>query len=153
MPSIKRCLRRRKRGKEVFSYDEAGPDSSRGGEQVKQLLSVLAEVIPAPKERPFQLLGLDVTPSPRPYARTLEDRTFIYQPNTIKGNKPIYIGHPYSILSVLPEKVALYPSPWVIPLSGVRVDSSSSGRVVGSALARPTAQAPGLRSYWTSFTC
>ena len=92
-----------------------------------------AEVIPSPQKRPFQLLGLDVTPSPRPYARTLEDRTFIYQPNAIKGNKPINIGHPYSILSVLPEKAALCPSPWVIPLSGVRVDSSSSGRSVGSA--------------------
>ncbi len=119
--------------KEVFSHDEADSDSPRGGEQVKQLLSVFAEVIPAPKERPFQLLGLDVTPSPRPYARTLEDRTFIYQPNTIKGNKPINIGHPYSILSVLPEKVDSHCAPWVIPLSGVRVDSSQKGQEVGSA--------------------
>ena len=118
---------------EMFSPDEADSDSSRGEQQVEQLLEVLAQVIPEPTERPFQLLGLDVTPMPRPYARTLSDRSFIYQPNTIKGNKPINIGHPYSILSVLPEKAALHSPPWLIPLSGVRVESSSSGREVGSA--------------------
>ncbi len=34
---------------------------------------------------------------------------------------------------MLPEKTAPYSAPWVIPLSGVRVDSSASGREVGSA--------------------
>ena len=33
----------------------------------------------------------------------------------------------------MPEKAALHSAPWVIPLSGVRVESSSSGREVGSA--------------------
>ncbi len=113
--------------------DNSSENNSSRAQQVKQLLEVLPQIIPEPTERPFQLLGLDVTPMPRPYAKTLEDRSFIYQPNTIKGNKPINIGHPYSILSVLPEKAALHSAPWVIPLSGVRVESSSSGREVGSA--------------------
>ena len=62
----------------------------------KKLLDVLAPHLPKPSQRPFRLFGLDVTPLPRPYARTLEDRSFVYQPNTIRGNKPVAIGHQYS---------------------------------------------------------
>ena len=132
---------------EAFSHREADPepDNSGGEQQFKHLLEAIAFVVPEPTERPFQLLGVDVTPMPRPYAGTLEDRTFIYQPNPIRGNKPINIGHPYSILSVLPEKVDSHCAPWVIPLSGVRVDSSQKGQEVGSALARLPAQSLGFR--------
>ena len=91
-----------------------------------------SQVVPPPKVRPYLLLGLDATPNPRPYALTLEDRTFIYQPNSIRGNKPINIGHPYSILSVLPEKTAPHSEAWVIPLSAVRVESSQTEREVGT---------------------
>ena len=98
----------------------------------EQLLTALAQVIPPPQARPYLLLGLDATPNPRPYARTLSDRTFIYQPNPIKGNKPINIGHPYSILSVLPEKNPEQSETWVIPLSAVRVESEQTEREVGS---------------------
>ena len=73
--------------------------------QQLSLLEVITTVIPEPSQRDFYLFGLDVTPVPRPYAKTLEDRSYIYQPNTIKGNKPINVGHPYSILSLLPEKL------------------------------------------------
>jgi hypothetical protein len=98
-------------------------------ELATQLLEVIAKVVPPPYERPFQLFGLDVTPVPRPYAQTLADRTFVHQPNTIRGNKPINIGHPYSILSVLPERSQTYDAPWVIPLSGQRVSSTQTGCV------------------------
>ncbi len=108
------------------------PNDCQRDQQVQQLLKVIAQVVPQPQKRPFQLLGLDVTPVARPYARTLSDRTFIYQPNTIKGNKPVNIGHPYSILSVLPEKVAPDQAPWSIPLSGVRVGSEQNASQVGS---------------------
>jgi hypothetical protein len=40
----------------------------------------------------------------RPYAKTLAEHGYIYQLYSIKGNKPINIGHSYSILSMLPEK-------------------------------------------------
>jgi len=101
-------------------------------EQEKHLLKVITKVVPPPVARPFQLLGLDVTPIPRPYAQTLADRTFIYQPNQVKGNKPINIGHPYSILSVLPERVEPYNTPWLIPLLGQRVSSTQNTMDVGS---------------------
>jgi hypothetical protein len=60
------------------------------------------------------------------------ERGYIYQPNTIKGNKPINIGHYYSILSILPEKESGSTTPWSIPISGERVCLDKSGVEVGS---------------------
>jgi hypothetical protein len=70
----------------------------------QSLLKALAPLIPEPTHRKFHLFGLDTTPIPRPFAKTLEDRTYIHQPNTIKGYKPINIGHLYSLFSFLPER-------------------------------------------------
>ncbi len=92
----------------------------------------IAELIPTPKQKQFYLWALDVTPLPRPYAKTLEERTIIYQPNTVKGNKPINIGHSYSVLTALPEKEETGQIPWAIPLKVNRVKSSSTGKQVGS---------------------
>ena len=116
------------------SLDEAtgSPEALEPLKKQKSLQQVIAEIIPTPKQRLFYLLGLDVTPIPRPYAQTLEERTFIYQPNPIKGNKPINIGHPYSILSVLPERTDGQPAPWCIPLSAQRVLPTQKGTEVGS---------------------
>lgn len=98
----------------------------------ESVLLSLSELIPQPQARDFYLFGIDVTPYPRPFAPTLKDRTYIHQPNTIKGNKPINIGHAYSILTLLPERIDSDDAPWAIPLLGQRVDSSSNGVKVGS---------------------
>ena len=63
----------------------------------------------------------------RPYAKTLPERGYIYQPNTIKGNKPINVGHCYSVFSILPEKETDSHAPMAIPLSGERVPLDQSG--------------------------
>ena len=73
-----------------------------------------------------------MTPLPRPYAQTLEERTIIYQPNTVKGNKPINIGHSYSVLTALPEREETGDIPWAIPLTVERVKSDQTGKQVGS---------------------
>ena len=117
---------------EAFAHDRPESEASSTEAPVEPLLKALVQVIPPPQARPYLLLGLDGTPHPRPYALTLEDRTFIYQPNIIRGNKPINIGHPYSILSVLPEKNPHQPETWVIPLSAVRVESEQTEREVGT---------------------
>ncbi len=72
------------------------------GEESNNLIRVVSELIDQPQQRPFYLFATDTTPHPRPYAKTLPERGYIYQPNTIKGNKPINVGHCYSILSILP---------------------------------------------------
>ena len=100
--------------------------------QAKARTLAIAELIPTPKQRRFYLWAIDVTPLPRPYAKTLEERSIIYQPNTIKGNKPINIGHSYSVLAALPEREETGDIPWAIPLTVERVKSSETGKQVGS---------------------
>lgn len=98
----------------------------------QKLMQLIAPYVPAPQKRKFWLLGLDVTPAPRPFADTLEDRTFVYQPNTIRGNKPVAIGHQYSTLVIFPEKQDQKAPPWVVPLSMRRVKSQETGTGVGA---------------------
>ncbi len=101
-------------------------------EKSNNLIRVTSELIDQPQQRSFYLFATDTTPHPRPYARTLVERGYIYQPNTIKGNKPINIGHSYSILSILPEKETGYAAAWSIPISGERVSLDKSGVEVAS---------------------
>lgn len=66
---------------------------------------IVAEHIPPPsQERPFWLFGVDTTPNPRPFAATLPDRGVVYRPNPAPGNKPIVVGHTYSVVATLPER-------------------------------------------------
>ncbi len=67
----------------------------------QSLLGVIAPYLPHPQKRKFWLFGIDVTPQPRPFAKTLADRAYVYQPNTLKGNKPVNIGHQSSVLAYL----------------------------------------------------
>ena len=79
----------------------------------------------------FFLFASDVTPAVRAYAKTLEDKSIIYSPNPAPGNKPIAVGHAYSVLACLPEKTQSSPFPWVVPLSVDRVSTSEKGHEVG----------------------
>ncbi|MDJ0633110.1 MAG: transposase [Xenococcaceae cyanobacterium MO_188.B29] len=99
---------------------------------ISDRIQTIAELIPTPQQKQFYLWAIDVTPLPRPYAKTLEERTIIYQPNTIKGNKPINIGHSYSVLTALPEKEETGQIPWAIPLMVERVKRDQTGKQVGS---------------------
>ena len=72
-----------------------------------------------------------MVPVPRPFARTLEDRSYVYQPNRVAGNKPVTIGHHYSVTAFLPEREHPDP-PWVVPLSVRRVRSDEKAIVVGA---------------------
>ena len=80
--------------------------------------------------QPFNLFGLDATSIARQYAKTLSDRSFVYQPSTIKGNKPVTIGHKYSVLSCL-----IYDQEtdynWAIPLDSQRINSQSKDAELG----------------------
>ncbi len=100
--------------------------------QIEARTLAIAELIPIPKQKQFYLWAIDVTPLPRPYAKTLEERTIIYQPNTVKGNKPINIGHSYSVLTALPEREETGDMSWAIPLTVERVKSDQTGKQLGS---------------------
>jgi hypothetical protein len=98
----------------------------------QELARLAAKTISSPQERKFYLIGSDVTSNPRPYAETMPDRGFVYQPNTIKGNKPIAIGHQYSFLALLPECDKTKLGAWVVPLAMERVTSLANKEMVGA---------------------
>lgn len=98
----------------------------------EQLCRLAAKIMDAPCQRPFHLFGTDVTARPRPYADTLKDRGFVYQPNSLKGNKPIAIGHQYSFVGLLPECDKEKLGNWVLPLAMQRVGSQENKEMVGA---------------------
>jgi hypothetical protein len=115
-------------------FQAAPPDARREAEErsewEQKLIRVIAPYLPPPQERKFWLFGIDVTPLPRPYAQKLEDKTYVYQPNTLKGNKPVNIGHQSSVLAYLPEKGEQSP-PWIVPLNVRRVRSEETKNEAG----------------------
>ena len=96
----------------------------------------LAPYLPKPKEWPFWLLMVDVTPSPRPYAHTLEDRGMVYKPEVVKGKLPVTIGHQYSTVTLGLEHEAGISSSWALPLLTERVATSEDKEEVGGATNR-----------------
>ena len=100
--------------------------------ETSRLAKLAGAHLPQPQKQPFWLFGVDVTPQERAYARTLEDREFVYQANPIKGKKPIVIGHKYSEVACLPEKGEGRTSPWVVPLANRRVKSDEDKEMVGA---------------------
>jgi hypothetical protein len=100
---------------------------------MKKSLAQLASLyLPHPRQRPFWALGVDTTPQPRPYARTLKDRGYVYQPALLQSNKPVTIGHCYAELALLPEREVQQGSAWVVPLSCQRVSSAEDKELVGA---------------------
>jgi hypothetical protein len=93
---------------------------------------LLGPYLPRPQQRTFWLLGSDVTPQPRQFAHTLADRGMVYQPNAIKGNKPVTVGHQYATTALLPEAEGGVSPSWVIPLLTRRVTSAEDKELVGS---------------------
>ncbi len=78
------------------------------------LAHLAAPYIPEPVKRPFWLFGADVTPQPRPFSSTLQDRGMVHQPNLLKSNKPVTIGHQYSTVGLLPEGEAELSESWIV---------------------------------------
>ena len=80
---------------------------------------------------PYRRFVLDVTPLSRSHSLKLKDRSCVYSPNPTPGNKPITIGHQYSVLAELPEGKGMERKNWVLPRSCERVSSSANGSVLG----------------------
>jgi len=93
----------------------------------------LAPYFPKPKIWPFWLLLVDVTPNPRPYARTLADRGMVYQPEVVKGKLPVTIGHQYSTVTLGLEAEAGMTTSWTLPLLTERVATEQDKELVGMA--------------------
>jgi hypothetical protein len=94
-------------------------------------------------DKPHRFI-VDCTANSRMYARSLEDRHITHFPNPAPGNKPICIGHQYSVLTSLPNEPSSKQKHWLLPLSAVRVKSSEKGNEIGMTQITDTIQSLGL---------
>ncbi|MCP4205987.1 MAG: transposase [Shimia sp.] len=117
-----------------FEVSAEGPAEGERREQEEGLLGIVANYVPSPAARPYWLFGTDVTSVPRQFARTLAERGYVYQPNPIKSNKPVTIGHQYAVMAHLPEKATREEPPWIVPLVVRRVSSQEQEATVGADL-------------------
>ena len=81
-------------------------------------------------KKPIRFI-IDCTPNPRPHAKKLSDRHITHMPNPAPGNKPICVGHQYSVLALVNDKPIEREKHWLIPLSAKRVGSDKKGNEVG----------------------
>ena len=113
------------------AIDEFYPKNTDKKTKHDELTKIISKQCIFQKERSYFLFGVDCTPNPRRYAPTQQDRGFVYAPNTISGNKPVTIGHQYSIVAFLPEKTNNHSPPWIVPLSCHRVTTDEKSTLVG----------------------
>jgi len=95
------------------------------------LLRLYVAQIPQAHQRQFHLFSVDTTPHPRPYARCVEDRGYVYSPTPVAGQKPVTVGHLYSLLAYLPEKAKPQDPPWSPFLSVQRVGTKEDPEEIG----------------------
>lgn len=96
--------------------------------QPSEVKALLLRMAPAPSPEGFRLIGLDHTPKPRPYAETVSDRSFVYEPTPIWGNKPITIGHAYSVMG----QIDLHSrDTWLAVLAVARISTDQTPLEVG----------------------
>jgi hypothetical protein len=112
--------------------DEYLSQDAVSAQQQKRLLTkLLSSLCPLVQQRRFHLFAVDCTPEPRIFSPTLEDRSYVYAPNAVCGNKPVTLGHKYSIAAYLPEKLEANTPPWLIPLACTRVDTTQHAELTG----------------------
>jgi len=98
------------------------------------LQSYLAQQVPG---EGINIFALDGSPWPRPRARTLEDRQYVYQASSDVNGGTVTIGHPYSLLEWSVEA----HSSWSLPVDARRVSSDQSAVAVGAEQIRRLSQA------------
>jgi hypothetical protein len=80
---------------------------------------------------------LDGSSWPRPRARVLEDRQYVYQASTDVNGGTVTVGYPYSLL----EWCAEPHSSWALPVDARRVASSQTAQEVGAEQIKALAEA------------
>lgn len=77
------------------------------------------------------LFFTDCTANPRPYAKAMQQRGIVHSPNPAPGNKPICVGHQYSLLAMSPQGERSKNGRWLIPISMKRVGLNEKGNEAG----------------------
>ena len=89
----------------------------------------LAQQVP---EKGIQYFSLDGTAWPRPRARTMDDRQYVYHPTPAVNGGSICVGYPYSLLDWVPEA----HSSWSLSVSVKRIPSEMTAGEMGIAQIR-----------------
>lgn len=110
---------------------EKNPNEQELQEEHRKISQLLAEQCPPPGKRGFTLLATDCTAKPRIYSKAVADRTIVHAPNHVPGQKPITVGHEYSLVVYLPEQEGDRNAHWTYPLAIRRVQSHETGPKVG----------------------
>jgi len=98
------------------------------------LSNFLAQQVP---RTGVQYFSLDGTAWPRPRARTMDDRQYVYHPTAAVNGGSVCIGYPYSLLEWVPEA----HTSWSLSLSVARIPSHLSAREMGVAQIKALGQA------------
>jgi len=98
------------------------------------LRKFLAQQVP---NRGICTFALDGSPWPRPRAKTLEDRQYVFQASSDVNGGSVAIGYPYSSL----DWVAEAHTSWSLPADERRVASSQTAQVVGAEQIKALAEA------------
>jgi hypothetical protein len=77
----------------------------------------------------IQYYSLDGSAWPRPRARTMDDRQYVYHPTPAVNGGSICVGYPYSILDWVPEA----HHSWSLPMSVKRIPSQMTAGEMGIA--------------------
>ena len=102
------------------------------------LRKFLAQQIP---QTGICVFALDGSPWPRPRAKTLDDRQYVYQASSDVNGGTIAIGYPYSSLDWVKEA----HSSWALPVDERRVSSDQTAQEVGAAQIEATCRKRGRR--------
>jgi len=94
----------------------------------------LAQQVPS---RGICIFALDGSPWPRPRARTLEDRQYLFQASSDVNGGTVAIGYPYSSLDWVVEP----HTSWSLPVNEQRVSSRQTPQVVGAEQVQELAKA------------
>jgi hypothetical protein len=83
------------------------------------------------------VFALDGSPWPRPRAKTLDDRQYVFQASSDVNGGTIAIGYPYSSLDWVKEA----HTSWALPVDERRASSAQTPQTVGAAQIEDLAQA------------
>jgi hypothetical protein len=114
------------------SGPETNPNVTTRADQALAVTRLLVEEIPEPQGA-FVQFAIDCTAHPRLYAKKVSDRGIVHAPNHVPGQKPITVGHAYSVLVHIPDYPTDRKLHWVMPLSVRRVSTKEMGTRVGLA--------------------
>lgn len=106
---------------------EQNPNEHDFREDQLKITELLTEQCEISGNRGFVLLATDCTAKPRIYAKTVTDRSIVHAPNHVPGQKPITVGHEYSLVVFIPEDTRDRRAHWTFPLSIKRVHSHEKG--------------------------